>query len=103
MFYGTLYALSQGIAYTCSLLLGSIHPFLKPEILWIIRFNAGLMTQQIQQHEIRIDLAIHHSCEIKLNVGLACQAGVVSENTQLHSVGDKSPYTLLGSIKIDLQ
>ena len=62
---------AETVQRASALFLSRLHPLFKPAVLRSFSFHTRLMTDQPEQRKICKGLAIHHSFEIKLEVGLA--------------------------------
>lgn len=74
-------------------------PLLQVALLRTFGLDAGLVTEEPEQHEVRVDLAVHHRFEVELHVGLPREARVVAQDAQAQSVGEEAPEVPLGAVQ----
>jgi hypothetical protein len=86
---------SQSVSSALALLLCGLHPALQPEITGTLRLDTRLVAQQVEQHEVGVDLALHHRFQVEFDVRLAGQADVVAQDAQKVAVGEEAPQHLI--------
>jgi len=57
------------------------------------------MAEQPEHDEVGVDFAIHHAFEVELDVGLARQADVITQQAQSQTVGYKTPEMVVATIQ----
>ena len=92
-------SLAQVLQGAGALLAGLLGPPLQPALLGALALDPGLMAQQPEQAEVRVQLAVHHGGEVELDVGLAGQADVVAKDAQLEPVGEEGPEVVVGAVQ----
>jgi hypothetical protein len=65
---GLLHAAAQVVQYARALLLRSLYPPLQPAVCRSLCLDPRFVTEQPQQDEIGVGLALHHGFEVELNV-----------------------------------
>ena len=93
-----LHAVAQLVQRARTLLLGGLaSTFRARHSFGAFAFHPRLVAQQPQQHEIGVDLAVHHGFEVELDIGLPRQADVVAQDAQLQPIGEEAPQVLVAS------
>jgi hypothetical protein len=57
------------------------------------------MTEQPEDQEVGVDLALHHRFQIELDVGRSAEADVVAEDAKLQSVADEGPEVIVATVE----
>lgn len=86
-----LHADSEAIQHAQSLAVSLLGPALQPAVLRAVRFDAGLVQQEPENGEVRVQLAPEHRLEVELHVRLPGEAHVVAEEAKLAAVRDDAP------------
>ncbi len=66
-------------------------PTLDPVLLGLGSFEAGLMGEEPQDHEVAVNLSVHHRLEVELNGCLPGERQVVPQEPETESVGHEPP------------
>ncbi|MCC6129686.1 MAG: hypothetical protein IT186_07130 [Acidobacteria bacterium] len=84
---------------TDALFAGDLGPLLQPTGGGLLALEARLMAEQPQHAEVGEGIALHHGFDVELDVGLAGEALVVTQQPQAQAVGDDSPEVFLGAVE----
>src|SRR6266568_4940027 len=96
---GFLDAVTQLFERTGALLVGGMRPLLQPALGGSFGLHSRLVTEQPQQDKVGIDFAVHHRFKVELNVGLACEAHIVTQDTQLQSIRNDAPHMAFRAVQ----
>src|SRR5260370_14535468 len=91
--------ISQLIKRMCALFMSSKLPFLQPALCGFFGLHSRLVTEQPQEHKIGVHLTVHHSFQVKFDVGLAGEAHIVAQDAQPKSIPDKAPEASVGAVQ----
>ena len=65
----------------------------------LAHLDAGLVEQQVEQHEVGEDLAVEHRLEVELDVGLTREGRGVAQQPQRPPVGHEGPQVVVGAVE----
>ena len=94
-----LHAELQAVPQPHALALPLLGPALQPALSRSLCLDAGLVAEQPEQHEVGVQLAVHHRLQVELHVGLPGQGGVVAQQSQHPAIGDDPPEVVVGAIE----
>lgn len=99
-------AAAQQVEGTDALAYGCGSPAFEPTVSrlrTVGHLDPRLVYQQVELGIVGVEIAVEHGFKIKLDVGLAGQAGRVAQQPQQPAVGDQSPQVGVGAVQQFLQ